>query len=59
MMSTENDSNGDALPLESMSKVQIGANEDMNELEHRMESKGIHMNRTVEITREERVKDMV
>ncbi|KAG9245610.1 hypothetical protein BJ878DRAFT_7897 [Calycina marina] len=61
MMSVQNDSNSESLPLEEMKKnVHTISERDTEEVQdYSREDKGIYMARTVEITREERLKDIV
>ena len=61
MMTAENDSNSDSLPLDVLKTgIMISARGDIDDGKgYSPADMGIHMDRTVEITREERVKDMM
>jgi hypothetical protein len=59
MMSTENDDNGDSLPLGPLNKVHIRAEKNDQNRGQGIIGNGIQMDRTVEVTREQRVNHTV
>jgi hypothetical protein len=58
-MSTENDDNGDSLPLGPLNKVHIRAEKNDQNRGQGIIGNGIQMDRTVEVTREQRVNHTV